>query len=186
MQWSLSSDEVDLAIVCKDAAKSFVENNKDFQIVAPLVQNSDVFILNKDKPKTIGITQNKDYQEELIKKYYKNSKAVSLIGSSLMYALENNTVEGVVIDGIKSLSIDKEKIPTSNKNDYDTYVLVANKDFMKSDLFLKFIKLYNNSVKELENKKVFRNELEEYIGKSLTDKDMGDIKDWKLKFLQIE
>ena len=186
MQWSLSSEQMDLAIICKDAAESFVENNKDFQIVAPLVQNSDVFILNNDEPKNIGITQNREYQEELVKKYYKSSKPVSLIGSSLMYALENNTVEGVVIDGIKSLSIDRTKIQTSSEGDYDTYVLVVNKNFMKNDLFSKFIELYNDSIEELGSEIVFKEQLEEYIGRSLTDKDMGDIKNWKLKFLQIK
>lgn len=186
MQWSLSSDEIDLAIICKNAAESFVENNKDFQIVSPLVQNSDVFILNNNKPKNIGITQNKKYQEELVKEYYKNSKAVSLMGSSLVYALEDNTVEGIVIDVIKSLSIDKQKIATSTKRDYDTYVLVANKEFMEKDLFNEFVNLYNSSVQELESEELFKNQLEEYIGKSLTDKDMGDIKDWNLKFLQIK
>ena len=61
----------------------------------------------------------------------------------------------------------------------------AKSAFVRS-LFSKFIELYNDSIEELGSEIVFKEQLEEYIGRSLTDKDMGDIKNWKLKFLQIK
>nr|WP_297134248.1 ABC transporter substrate-binding (seleno)protein SaoB [Terrisporobacter sp.] len=175
-----------MAIICKEAAESFIKYDNNFEVVAPLVKNSDVFILNNDTPKTIGITQNREYQKELVEKYYGKSKYVSLIGSALMYTLENNTVEGVVIDAIKALSSDKNKLSTTSKGEYDTYVLVVNKKFMKSDLYHEFTKLYNSSVIELEDEKILKKALEEYIDRLITDKEMEEIKGWKLKFLQIK
>lgn len=175
-----------MAIICKEAAESFIKYDNNFEVVAPLVKNSDVFILNNDNPKTIGITQNREYQKKLVEKYYGKSKSISIIGSALMYTLENNTVEGVVIDAIKALSSNKSKVSTSSNGEYDTYVLVANKKFMKSDLYEKFINLYNSSVIELEDEKIFKKALEGYIDRFITDEEMEEIKGWKLKFLQIE
>lgn len=186
MQWALSSDQIDMAIICKEAANSFVKYDENFEIVAPLVKNSDVFLLKKDNPKTIGVTQNRTYQNELVSKYYKKAKPVPLINNALMYALENNTVEGVAIDVIKSLSLNGKKLSTTSKGEYDTYVLVVNKKFKTTDLYIEFINLYNESVLELENEKTLKKELEVYTDKKLSNKEMEEIKEWKLKFLQIK
>ncbi len=39
MQWALSSEEIDIAIICKDAAKQYVNVNSGFEIVGTVVQN---------------------------------------------------------------------------------------------------------------------------------------------------
>lgn len=186
MQWALSSDQVDMAIICKEAANKFVEYDKNFEIVSPLVQNSDIFLLKNNKPKKIGVTQNRNYQLDLVKKYYKEAKPIPFISGGLGYALESNKVEGVVVDAIKGLKLKGKKLSTSSKKDYDTYVLVVNKNFKNSDLYNQFVKLYNKSVKELENEKNFKKELEIYTDKKLSSKDWGEFKSWKLKFLPIQ
>lgn len=185
MQWALSSDQIDMAIICKEAAGSFIKYDDNFEIVAPVVKNSDVFLLKEHNPKTIGVIQNRNYQTELVNQYYKNSKAVPLINSALMYVLENNTVEGVVIDSIKALSLKGKKVSTTTDGEYNTYVLVVNRSFKNTELYNRFIKLYNESVQELDDEKILKKELERYTGNVLSKEDMGEIKEWKLKFLQL-
>lgn len=186
MQWALSSDQIDMAIICKEAADKFIKYDKNFEIIDTVVQNSDVFLLKKDNPEKIGFTQNRNYQLDLIKQYYKDSKAIPFISGGLAYALESNKVDGIVVDAIKSLSLEGTKLSTSVNGDYDTYVLVVNKEFKNSKLYEQFIKLYNKSVVSLKNKEVFKGELENYTNKKISDKDLGEFKKWKLKFLQIQ
>lgn len=38
MQWALSSEQIDMAIICKEAAKKFIEYDKNFEIVDTVVQ----------------------------------------------------------------------------------------------------------------------------------------------------
>lgn len=186
MQWALSSEEIDMAIICKEAAKKFIQYDENFEIVCPVVKNSDVFILKNENPESIGITQNRNYQIDLVNKYYKKSKPIPLINSALIYALENNNVEGVLVDAIRTLNLEGEKYSTTENGDYDTYVIVVNKSFKDTSLYEKFVDLYNESVKEISNNKILKKELERYTDKKLTNKDMGDIEKWKLEFLQIK
>lgn len=186
MQWALSSDQIDMAIICKEAASKFVEYDKNFEIVNTLVQNSDVFLLKNTNPQSIGVTQNRNYQIDLVNEYYKQAKVVPFINSGLAYALESNKVDGVIVDGIKSLSLEGKKLSTSTNNDYGTYVLVVNKAFKNSDLYKSFVTLYNKSVKKLQNEKILKKELESYVNMKLSNEEMGEFKSWKLKFLPIK
>lgn len=186
MQWALSSDQIDMAIICKEAASKFIEYDENFEIVNTLVENSDVFLVKNENPKSIGVSQNRNYQIDLVNEYYKEAKVVPFINSGLAYALESNKVDGVIVDGIKSLSLEGNKISTSVNKDYGTYVLVVNKKFKKSDLYNEFVDLYNKSVKKLENEKILKKELESYIDMKLSSEEMGEFKSWKLKFLPIK
>lgn len=185
MQWALSSEEIDMAIICKEAAKSFIKYDNNFEVICSLVKNSDVFLLKKEKPENIGVAQNRNYQIDLVDEYFKDSTPVQFISSALAYALENNNVDGVIIDIVRSLSLEGKKYSTTENRDYDTYVLVANKKFKNTSLFNKFVELYNLSIEDLGNTKTLKRELERYTNRKLTNKDMGDIRKWRLEFLQI-
>lgn len=186
MQWALSSEEIDMAIICKEATREFIKYDNNFEIVCPLIQNSDVFLFKEEYPKNIGITQNRNYQSELIKRYYKDSEIVPLIGRSLAYALESKLVEGVVIDSMRAIALEGKKIPTTTLGDYNTYVLIVNKKFKGNDTYDEFISLYNQSVEELKSNNNFKKALNEYKDIDISNKDLGEIKSWKLKFLQIK
>ncbi|HCA5936256.1 TPA: hypothetical protein MXT12_001245 [Clostridioides difficile] len=184
MQWALSSEEIDIAIICKDAAKQYVNVNSGFEIVGTVVQNSDIFLLSDNNPEKIGVIQNRDYQSELVKKYYKNVEVAPLLGTTLAYGLESNLVDGVVIDCIKSIGLEGKRKSTTKLGDYDTYVLVVNKEFKKSKAYSDFITLYNKSVDALKNKATFKKVLKEY--RNIRNIDMEEISNWKLKFLKIK
>ncbi|MDO7204725.1 hypothetical protein Q5M85_11745 [Paraclostridium bifermentans] len=79
MQWALSSEQIDMAIICKEAAKKFVEYDENFEIVDTVVQNSDVFLVKNENIKKVGVTQNRNYQIDLVKEYYESAKEVPFI-----------------------------------------------------------------------------------------------------------
>lgn len=186
MQWALSSEQIDMAIICKEAAKKFVEYDEKFEILGTVVQNSDVFLVKNENIKKVGVTQNRNYQINLVKEYYKNAEEVPFISGGLAYALESDKVDAIVIDSIKSLSLKGKKFSTAVNKNYDTYVMVVNKSFKQSELYDQFIKLYNQSVNELSNENLFKKELEKYTDTEMSKEVWGEFKKWKLKFLQIQ
>ena len=182
----MSSEQIDIAIICKEAAKKFINYDKNFEILDTVVKNSDVFLVKNENIQKIGVTQNRNYQISLVKQYYKNSTPVPFLNGGLAYALESDKVDAIVVDSIKALNLKGEKIATVKYNDYDTYVMVVNKEFKKSKEFKQFIKLYNQSVKELSNEKLFKLELQKYTGKETSKEVWGEFKKWKLKFVQVQ
>lgn len=177
---------MDIAIICKDAAKEYIKNDTNFEIVGPVVKNSDIFLIGNDNPKTIGVVQNRNYQYDLVKKHYKDAEVVPLIGTGLGYGLESGLVEGIVVDVMKSLGLKGTRVSTADLFEYESYVLVVNKKFKENDSYRDFIKLYNMAVKELQNKNTFKKALENYKDIKITNSDMEDMVNWKVKFLQIE
>lgn len=186
MQWALSSEQIDMAIICKEAAKKFVEYDKNFEIVDTVVQNSDVFLVKNENIKKVGVTQNRNYQIDLVKEYYESAKEVPFISGGLAYALESDKVDAIVIDSIKALGLNGKKFSTAINKDYDTYVMVVNKSFKQNKLYNQFIKLYNQSVKELNDENLFKKELEKYTDTEISKEVWGEFKKWNLKFLQIQ
>lgn len=186
MQWALSSEQIDMAIICKEAAKKFVEYDENFEIVDTVVQNSDVFLVKNENIKKVGVTQNRNYQIDLVKEYYESAKEVPFISGGLAYALESDKVDAIVIDSIKALSLNGKKFSTAINKDYDTYVMVVNKSFKQNKLYTQFIKLYNQSVKELNDENLFKKELEKYTDTEISEEVWGEFKKWNLKFLQIQ
>lgn len=186
MQWALSSEQIDMVIICKEATKKFVDYDKNFEIVDDVVQNSYVFLIKNENIKKVGVTQNRNYQIDLVKEYYKNAEEVPFISGGLAYALESDKVDAIVIDSIKALSLKGKNFSTATNKDYDTYVMVVNKSFKESKLYNQFIKLYNQSVKELNDENLFKKELEKYTDTEISKEDLGEFKKWKLKFLQIQ
>lgn len=64
--------------------------------------------------------------------------------------------------------------------------MVVNKSFKQNKLYDQFIKLYNQSVKELNDENLFKKELEKYTDTEISKEVWGEFKKWKLKFLQIQ
>lgn len=230
MQWALSSENIDMAIICKDAADKFLKRDDKFVNMGPLVKNSDVILLKEnpkikdvtkssstpkiknvtessDAPKIkddtnsyvenkstgnsysvkkIGVVQNRVYQVRLAKSYFPNTEIHPFIGNALAYALESSKVDAVVLDGLKAFKLDGERLSTYDRGEYETYVLVVNKDFSKTKSYRDFVRLYNKSVKELENEANYRNALSSFFSKSLSDSEWTEIESWKIKYLKIK
>ena len=97
--------------MCPEAAKNLIENDDRFEIICPLVSNSDIFVLkDENKIKKIAMTQNRFYQEKIIKdECGEKVQIYPMIYSSLPYALEKGRVDGIIIDSIKALKLNGQK-----------------------------------------------------------------------------
>lgn len=173
-----------MAIICKEAAKSYLENVEGFEVVSQCVKNSDIFVMKKDDPKKIGMTQERKYQKDLIKKRFgEDVEIVPMMVGALPYALENGEVDAIIIDFVKGIHLKGKKEDTVVDGDYTTYVLLARTEFIKTREFKKFLKIYNESLEELmKDQKLLRNHFHDY---AKTDLEEGGLEKWKIKLLPI-
>ena len=176
---------MDLAIICEDAAKEFVESNNEFKIVGSCVKNSDIFILKDNKTiKKIGIAQSRKYQKELVKaKFGSSCQVYPMTATALGYALENNTLDAILIDSLKAWKLNGKKEISNYNKDYVTYVMVVNKGFEKKDLYKEFIKNYNESIYELRDDKILKKQISNYMNTTILDEEVGD---WKKLNVKLE
>ncbi len=176
-----------MAILCKDASKTFIENTEGFEIVGDVVLNSDIFIINSDvkEIKTVGMTQDRDYQIELVKERFgEDIMIVPLMVTALPYSLANGNVDAIVIDLLKGIHVDGIKEGTVVDEDYNTYQLVVNSKFKKTKDYKRFIKIYNDSLKELlEDENKMRDHFRKYTN---TEDEKGGLEKWKTKLLYIK
>ncbi|GAE03696.1 hypothetical protein CBO05C_3386 [Clostridium botulinum B str. Osaka05] len=173
--------------MCPEAAKNLIENDDRFEISCPLVSNSDIFVLkDENKIKKIAMTQNRIYQEKIIKdEYGERVQIYPMIYSSLPYALEKGRVDGIIIDSIKSLKLNGQKKALSINKNYTSYVLVIKKKFKKDKKFKEFITNYNKSVMELKRKDRIKNSIEDYKKINLSNEEVEQWLKLKVKFFLI-
>jgi hypothetical protein len=173
-----------MAIICKEAAKSYMENVEGFEVISECVRNSDIFVMKKDNPKKIGMTQERNYQKDLIKKRFgEDVEIVPMMVGALPYALENGEVDAIIIDFVKGIHLKGKKEDTVVDGDYTTYVLLARTEFKKTREFKKFVKIYNQSLEELmKDQKLLKNHFYDY---AKTDLEEGGLEKWKIKLLPI-
>lgn len=177
---------MDMAIICKEAAGEYIKVDKNFEIIGTLVQNSDVFLIRSPKPSKIGITQNRDYQKGLIASTYPQAEAVEIIGSALPYALTSSQVDAVLIDAVKTIGLAGNIKEANVQEAVDTYVLIVDKEFKKTQTYETFVERYNQSAEALQDKKELIKTIEAYKKRDLTNKEMEMVKNWKLKLLPIK
>lgn len=173
-----------MAIICKEAAKAYLENIEGFEVVSECMMNSDIFVMKTENPKIVGMTQERHYQEDLIRKRFGEDVEIApMMVGALPYALENGEVDAVIIDFIKGIHLKGKKEDTVVDGDYTTYVLLARTEFKETKTFKKFAKIYNESLEELMNdEKVLKDHFYNY---TKTDLDEGGLEKWKIKLLSI-
>ncbi|KNF08389.1 hypothetical protein CLPU_7c00170 [Gottschalkia purinilytica] len=185
-QWALTSDLLDISILCPDAAKALVEKDSRFEINSIVMLNSDIFVLRKNNPKKIGITQKRYYQKDLVKERFGNDvEIVPMISTALPYALEKGMVDGIVIDILKGLSIDGEKLSAHTNKDIPTYVLVVRKDFKKDARYKEFIENFKIATTKLNNEEILLNELKTDKENNFGRKEVENWKNLKVKLVYI-
>ena len=168
-----------MAILCKDAAKTMVENNQDLEIVCPLFQNTDVIVKNSEHIQKIAIQQSKFFHEEYLLSKYPESFIIQTNRTALAYAYESKQVDAVFIDIAKSGSLEgSREYPDLG----DSFVLVAVKGYKDSSDFKTFAKVYNEAVDILNEDREKRKS--HIIG--YTDLKEVDEETWKVKLLKIK
>lgn len=174
-----------MAIVCKEAAKVFLDNVEGFEVVAECTQNTDIFVIKSDNPKKVGVTQDRNYQIDLAKsKFGEDIEIVPMMAQALPYALENNELDAVVIDVMKGIHLDGKKESTAINGDYTSYVLISSKKYMKTRGFKKFVKEYNKALEQLlKDDDLLEKHFFNYTNTNLME---GGLDRWKIKFMPIQ
>lgn len=164
-EWALSGDRLDMALLCPDAADRLIERDNRYQIIGPVMINSDIIVVHPGiEPQTVGITQNRWYQKELIESAFgPDCRAVPMLSGALPYAYQDNKVDAVVMDIEKALLLKGDYLSTHHDgNDIVTYVLVVRKSFIEDERYKQFLQAFNESVKELTDPVILQKALENY------------------------
>lgn len=146
-QLALSSDAIDLAILCTSKAKEFVKKDERFEMMNSSFLNTNVIVIKDNKPKKIAVSIGREEEITMIRDLLGDEcEIVEMSPRVLPYALEKGEVQGIVIDYLKSLDLNGQVIFPKNNKDYNTFSLVGKKEFIKSNEFNKFKVYYNEAV----------------------------------------
>ncbi len=176
-QWALSTNLYDLAVMCPDAAASLLEKDRRFEVVGPVLVNSDIVVVRSGiEPKKIGISQNRSHQEQITTGVFgPGVAAVSMLPSAIPYAYEKKAVDGVVVDALRGFTMAGEKIPApAAAGGHVTYVLVVNKSFKEDPRYHEFIRLFQAAAEELNNPDVLVEEIKKYKNIDLAGEEVEE------------
>ncbi|MCS5422555.1 MULTISPECIES: hypothetical protein [Psychrilyobacter] len=168
---------MDIAFLCDDAVISF-RKNTEFENLGSAIKNSDIVVKNKKNPQIIAYEGKKQYQKNLIKKY-RIKYPVKV--NSIPILLERDVVDAAILDGIKAITIagDYEEV----RQNYTTYNMVVRKAVMGTREFKEFIEKYNEVVDELNDEKLYENEVKIYLKEGKWPKYVSTPKFQKIKIL---
>ncbi len=176
-----------MAILCAEAAKDFIQySNGEFEIIGPVMQNTDIFLIANDPPASISMVQNKHYQRDLIERRFGSEiKVVPLMVGAVPYALIRGDVEAAIVDYTKAMAAEHtgtiEK--TSDGFDYDSFVLVANKEFTKTALYRDFVAQFNKASHQLlEDESLLYEQVLAYANIDINEKGWEE---WRIKIVPI-
>ena len=130
-QIALASGDIDVAVLCPDAAEGLVTQDSRFTIIGPVLQNSDVLLVNDvAKVKTVGISQNHLYQKDIVARLLGTGCQVSQVSAEgLAMAYVSGTVDGVVLDVPQALTLTGTMMAVGGTTgNVITYELVVRKD----------------------------------------------------------
>lgn len=171
-----------MAIVCVEAAQDYIKANPDFEIVAPVIYNSDIIVESDREIKKVGVTNNKNFHKDFAKKTYgENVEVIGIIPNSLPYAYNNGQIDAMIIDitAYNPKTMEGTVRQVSEKN-YVSNVLIARSDFKKTKIFEDFIEKYNEAVDKINKQGL----PVEFI-QSNTNIDERSLKYWKVILTKI-
>lgn len=153
-EWALSSDELDGAVLCPDAAQRLVQRDGRFQVAGPCVMNSDAYVTRGDTaPGKVGVAHKREYQGTLVRgRFGPGCDTLSLLPSSLPFALARGLVDGIVVDGLKAIAIPSPRrvTPLSGERNV-TYVLVTRRSLHENPAAGGFIGAYSCGARALND-----------------------------------
>lgn len=171
-----------MAIVCKDAAKKYIDTSPDFEIIGPVIMNSDIVLESTRHITSVGITSKKSYHRDFVRELYgKDVEIIELMPQSLPYVYETARVDAIITDITKFTSNIKGEVKSPSQEDYVTNVLIARSDFIGTKEYKDFVNKYNEIVNELNSEGLPI----DYIEKK-TNLDEGSYEYWKVKLLTIK
>lgn len=149
-QWMMSSEPVDAAVMCPNAARTLVEKDARYAVVGPCLINADVRVVRPENasPK-VAVMQNRGYQADALQGAgVPLSDLAPMIPSGIPYALEKGFVGSGVVDVLTALRLAGGRESLSSA-DVTTYVLVVRRSFREGPEWAEFARLYDECVEEL-------------------------------------
>lgn len=179
-QWALSAEEINIAFYCGHIAVHTVEQNENVMIYGPVIMNAEVVCYKGDweNVKKVGISQGREQEkEQALKTYPQIEEFKEVTQKGILYALEDGQVDAVVQDLKKSSVVPQYATKLLSENDYISYVLVVDKEFVQTQAFDDFIESYNKAVKKLNEP--------EYLAEKL-GVEISWLEDKTIEFLPLE
>ncbi|MGL6114488.1 MAG: hypothetical protein ACRC1R_05560 [Cetobacterium sp.] len=148
----MSSEQIQLAILCPVAAKNLIAKDENFIIYGEMIKNGTGIIYRKNNPiKKVAFANGRIEQLQMIEDILgKNVWVKSAGANGLPYLLENNSVDAIVTDYGRYLKMGSNYEYLISKNNYVTHVLVINKNLLGNKKFNSFIKTYNSFIKTIK------------------------------------
>ena len=180
-QYAMSSGRLDLAIMCSDAARTLVDKDRRYEIVGPVMKNSDIFIVREDvdagEP-VIAVSQKRRFQQDMVaRRFGKRSRPEPMLHAAVPFAYARGVVHGAVMDIAKAFYLDGVFLCASvNDTDIRTYVLVGKKTLNGGRQWQRFLESYNEAVEEMQDPERLLVLLKRYVSNQMT---MGEVEIWK-------
>lgn len=161
---ALSSDAIDIAIICSTKAREFVKADDRFELIPNAISNTSIIIMNNTENKKIGISAGRQYEEKMVEALLTEEYSLFATNTRVLpYALEKAEVGGIVIDYLSSVNLIGERIFPSNK-EFNTYSIIVNKNFKNKIEYKNFVEIYNETVNYLSEDFNMLLKAEEYLG----------------------
>lgn len=144
-----------MAFYCSHIGLDMVNADNELMIYGPVIMNAEVVLYqgNIGEMDSLGLPQNREYLKELAKeKFIEVEKIVEIGSRSLPYALENQQIDGAIMDITKASLLPQFEIAKLTKDDVVSYVLVVRKDIVNTKEFQLFLDAYNQEIEQLKDR----------------------------------
>lgn len=178
-QTALAAEQIDLAVLCPDAADELIGKDERFRVVGAVAANTDVAIVRGQAPSRVGVTQNRVYQEQVVSDLFgATTESAPMLTDSLPYALERASVQGLVTDFLRARQIEGTRFSSAMQDGSDrvTYVLVTTDEFAQDPRYDASISAFDLAAEKLGDPRVLREQVESFTGVAMTD---GEVSEWE-------
>jgi len=186
-QYALGSGNLDVAILCPDAARTLVEKDERFEIVGPVLVNADVFVIrpNGKELSAVGISQKREHQRQMVaERFGDRCEVIPMLHSAVPYAFAKLEVDAVVTDIVQAFSLAGDfHAGEVNGLDLVTAVLVVKKAVKADQQYRLFLREYEDAVREMAEPEKLLRLLQTYASVHIS---IGDVNVWnrmKVRFV---
>ncbi len=187
-QTALAAEDIDMAVLCPDAAEELVGKDPRFRVVGPVAANTDVAIARDEAPARVGVTQNRGYQEQVVGDLFgAGAEPVAMLTESLPYALERGSVQGVVTDFLRAREIEGMRFSSAGRNGSDrvTYVLVTTDAFADDPRYEASIEAFDKAAEELGDPQVLREQVGSFTGVTMSEQEVSEWARLQVRLLSV-
>lgn len=162
-QMALGAGEVDMAVLCSDAAAALINNDPHYQEIGTWIAGSDVLVSRAGQPvRTAAFASGRNYQEAMIRATLGDDCVLQpLMPSAIAYALERGEIDAGIMDAVKARQLpDGFAIQPLAEHSANRYVLVAHGDIIDTAAFAAFMEAWKQSAADLQDPQVLETAVE--------------------------